>query len=196
MHSKQYLLLVASLLFFACSPSPQTTNLAFNEAVGSTILSAKKITSRDAIRTITKSKPLTAINATELAEIIKSAAGRMHLFAFWTQDCTACIEQLRYLENFTSNKGENTPQLVFINLDTNMKLADINQAISTKSFWLENVESEVWKNLLPIPIIENQPYLLMIRNDENIRVGYNQIFSSSELFNLLHPYPMADGFIN
>lgn len=201
MHSIKSLLLVASLLLFACSPPQKTTSVVLNAAAVSTISTSKKITSLAQAETVVKNKPLTPINATELAEIIKTAAGRLYLFSFWTKDCSTCLEQLRQIENFTTNKGENFPQLVFINLDPEMNNRELNQVlsnqqISAKSFWLENKESNIWKHLLPTTLLESQPYLLMVRNDENIRVGYNQPFSSEALFNLLHPNPLADGFIN
>jgi len=201
MHSKQYLLLVASLLIFACSPSQKTTSLAFNETSVSTISNSIKKTTLEQVTNVAKSKTVTPINATELAEIIKTAAGRMYLFSFWTKDCPSCLEQLKQIEEFTTKSAENSPQLVFINLDTNVKIIELNDSlknhnINTKSFWLKDVANKSWRNLLPETITINQPYLLMVRNDKNILSSYKQTFSPIEIFNLLSPSPLAEYSIN
>lgn len=197
MHSKQNLLLVASLLIFACSPPQKTASIEFNEASVSTISNSKKITALEVEASGTKSKTVTPINAKELAEIIKTAAGRMYLFSFWTKDCISCLEQLKQLEDFTTKTAKNTNQLVFINLDTNVTAAELNNTlknhhINTKSFWLKNQASKGWKTLLPEAITKKSPYLLMVKNDENIRLSYKKVFSSIELFNILTPYPIAE----
>lgn len=150
---------------------------------------------------VAKSKTVTPINAIELAEIIKTAAGRMYLFSFWTKDCLSCMEQLKQLEDFTRNSADNSHQLVFINLDTDVTATELNNTlknhhINTKSFWLKNMEFKGWSTLLPNVITNNQPYLLMVRNDENILLSYQQTFSPNELFNLLNPFPIAEHGVN
>ncbi len=194
MYYKLGFILIGLGLLFTCSPSKKSTLLSRNEAIPQRISLDKpsQIKNPREASLSAKGKTVEPISGKDLSKIIKSAAGRMHLFVFWTKDCTNCLSQMQAITTFANHTSTPDYQLVLINIDG---VADLegyseqlqNQDLTIHSFWLNQSDRQNWQALLPASIEKNQPYVLAVQNDKNIFKYLKGMVSIEILHNFLHP---------
>lgn len=195
MHSRNLLFFLFLIGLAACSPSQKTENSSFQAALPHQISNTASALSPTDLQKLAqaKGKTVEAINSEDLSKIIKSATGRLFLFSFWTKDCTDCIHQLQQLEDFVNSQEQDRYQLVFINLDDITQLEEVNlvirqKGIAARSFWLENKQDTTWQSVIAHKWKPNQPFLLMVQNEEGILMSYEKSLNNDELFSLLQPF--------
>lgn len=194
MYYKFGFILLGLGLFFTCSPSQKTALQNRNEVAPQRISfqQPSSIKNLENATVSAKGKTVEPISGGDLSKIIKAAAGRTHLFVFWTKECADCLTQMQTITTFANHSTTPNYQLVFVNINQEKDLEGFSQQLQNRnltmrSFWLNQSKPNALQSFLNEPLDPNQPFVLAVQNDIDVFKYLKGKVEKEELYSFLQP---------
>lgn len=140
-------------------------------------------------------KQVDSLSVEQLVWMLDSLGGQLNVLNFWSLSCKECPANNKTLEKAQMTLGDSSVFIQHINLDDQEMVSDVNAQIRAQGLinpcvLLQTQGNTQWMNAVQSNWDGSLPALVLINQDEGIRLFYQKIFSEDELLALFQPFTL------
>ena len=171
-------------VLFSCTGNPNSGTPDLSALPHADALPTTELSSEDKAKLLRASgKMISSINTTDLQNMLAASTDNLFVYVFWHSSCSACLTNIKNLEEINSKIDANKMQIMTINLGD--KEETVNLIVRTENITSETYQLEIfqenWHKLMDENWDSSLPAMFMVNKSEDIFLKYYKAMETNEL---------------